>query len=213
MSILTKKTSARGTPFWKGLDGKEYGRVNIGMMWPGKHPGFAVVLGEDEFKNHELHRYVLAEIEEPGLKAFIRSCYDLAGLYAVSDIYGDRSDKVANDFLRRFNDELHERREVGFHILSSPMFNSPECFELCARTIQKHTEADAKTLHFGEKSRLPAYLLELRPSELKTATAADHPAIAALGFALTPMDIWPSFDPEEMKPQRQVTNYDVYGDE
>lgn len=209
--ILEKKTTARRTIYWRDTStGKEYGRVNMGLAWPGKHPGFAVVLAEDEFSPNELHYYVLAEIEESSMTSFLRSCYELVGLYALTDIYGDTAEKVANEFLRSFNEELRERRQQGFHITPPPMFKSPNCFELCVRVIQKHTEAAGKTLHLGEKSRLPGYLLELRPSDLKSANACDHPAIAALGYALTPMDIWTACDPEESIPQQQETDYDPF---
>lgn len=210
MAILERKMTTWGTVYWRDQSGKEYGRVVMGAVWPGSKPGFAVVLGEDELKRGKMNYYVLAELEEPELQSFIRACYDFAGAYAVTDIYGDPADNVANEFLARFNEELRTRRQEGFYVTAPPLFKTPDCFEYCCRTIQKHTGVNAKTLHIGEKSRLAAYLLELRPDELKTAKAADYPAIAALGYALTSLDAHAAFDPVNKNMNRQEVDYDIF---
>jgi hypothetical protein len=196
MNILEKRIACDGKVYWLNPESKrEYGRAAAGLVWPGKNPGYAVIVGEDEMKDtasQVRHYHILAEIEDAGLEAFIVRCHEQAGLFSVTDWYGDSSDRVAGEFLSTYNADLYKRRQQGFYISRAPLLNEPSCFEYGVQTIYKHTKAGKKTLHIGDKSKLPGYLLELRPEEIKTARAGDYPAIAALGYALAALDTWPA---------------------
>ena len=81
-------------------------------------------------------------------------------------------------------------------------------FEYCCQVIFKHVRAGRKTLHFGPASKLPAYLLEFGQEHIRSGRPDDFPAIAALGYVLTALDIWQAWKPDTRI--RAAADYDPF---
>ncbi|GEM_PF-1268581 len=212
LSALEKKVAFCGDVYWRNPETKEeYARVVAGVQFPGKKPGFAVVLGETEIRDpasQSRNYYILAELEDAGLQSFIERCHEAAGLYACADWYGDPADRVAQEFLYEFNRQLQEKRQRGFYLSRPPLFGEKAQFEYCCQTIFKHVRAGRKTLHFGPASKLPGFLLEFGQEQIRSGKPEDFPAIAALGFALTALDTWPARGPAPQA--RNAVDYDPF---
>jgi len=212
MNTLEKKVTFCGEIYWHNPEtGVEYARVAAGVQFPGKKQGFACVLGETEARDAAgLSRnfHLLAEIEEAGLQTFIERVNELKQIFSIVDIYGDPNDRTAQEFLYAFNLELRERRQRGFYLSRPPLLGEKGQFEYCCQVIFKHVRAGRKTLHFGPASKLPAYLLEFGQEHIRSGRPDDFPAIAALGYVLTALDIWQAWKPDTRI--RAAADYDPF---
>lgn len=214
-NTLEKKIGCDGAVYWIDAETKqEYSRIVAGLQWPGRKRGFCCVLGESEIKDpvtQSRNFYVLAEIEDVGVQTFIEKMHEAAGLYCLSDFYGDASDRMGSEFLYQFNLQLQGRRQVGFYISRPPLFGEKQCFPHLCQAIFSHLRAGRKTLHFGPASKLPSYLLEFGQEQLRGGKPEDFPAIAALGYALTALSTWTASPQDRRTGQAAITDYDVFG--
>ena len=161
-------------------------RIVGGLAWPGKNPGFAVVIGEDYEKDETLqkrHFRILAEYESQSLSDLIRRSAEFSINFCASPFYGDDKKRWAMDILRKSRN--------GLYITAAPFIGDPTAFEGYLLTIRELTHPAQKRLHFGSKSHLPALLAALNPNDIATTAKAafeQHPAVAALGFAVSALE-------------------------
>ena len=215
--LLERKTACSGSTYWQNpKTGIEYRKVVMGFSWPGKKPGYIIVFSEDRYRDARSDNYsinVVTEFEQHGMDVFVEKLHEVAGLYCVTDLYGDPDDKVGRDFLYSFNDKLSRRGRQGIYISRPPMIGERQCFEYGVQTILKLLRAGKKVLFLGEHSRLPSYLLELQPQDVGKADPGNYPAVAALGYAVTALTCWPAREGQDQAPQRAITDYDVFNDD
>lgn len=184
--------------FYQDRDtGARYRRLTGGIAWPGTKPGFAVILAED--RKHDLdvnahHVRLLAETEEVSIERLLDWCarHELNSPEVYWTWHGNVTNKPAMQWVYRLNDKYHSQgRQQCFAMVPAPYTDNPRGFEFFVNILRERLERWRKTLHLGEKSKLPGYLLELSSEEIMKATSEDYPAIAALGYAVSALTIWP----------------------
>ena len=81
-----------------------------GVAWPGKRPGFAVVVAMDRFKRYGTEEHeicFLDEFESGDICELVKRCGVLDFKYNPSVRIGDRSNPTAGQFIREPNSETH----------------------------------------------------------------------------------------------------------
>lgn len=175
-----------GVPFFYDSDDKDhwYRRIIGGVEWPGKRPGFAVVVGEDfeEDKSLDVHHlWVLKEHETESTKKLIEKCMEFKYNNGANKWYGDISNEIEMAFVEKANKNINYRDHL--YIEEAPFSDEPEAFAFCVRIIKKCVDTQGKYLHFN-KSEIPAYLREIQSEAKDSLKVGDYPAISALGYAI-----------------------------
>jgi hypothetical protein len=181
--IIEKIEDRDGTVSFEDKESKvKYGRIIGGLAWPAVSSWFALVVAEDfdEDPSKIRHIRVLAEIEDQDPEPLFQKCLELRQRYQIQDFFGNSGDKPMMELLRDFNRDLEDVSSLSLCL--APF---PEDFAYHVRVIRERLNQDKKTLHFGEKSILPGCLMELSPEEATKGSVYDHPAIAALGYAVS----------------------------
>lgn len=189
MRISTKRTG--GFPmeseeyFIDEDTGKEYSRIIGGVAWPGKEPGFAVVVGEERSADREKRCDVLWERESPDTTELIKHCTMAKASCRVQAFYGDIHNFPLMDTFRKSN--------AGFYIVEAPFLKDPDGFSAYLLKIREKTNLYRKALYFGKESKLPSTLVSITNQSIPSSTRegiVKYPCIAALGFVLTAMDVF-----------------------
>ena len=171
---------------------ERFSHVIGGIAWPGKNPGFLVVIGEDYEKDQTLqkrHYRILAEYSSLSLNDLVRRGSEFSVNFCAHPFYGDEKERWAMEHMRK----------SGFYlnVTAAPFVDDPTAFKGYMHTIRELTHPATKSLHFGSESQLPAHLAALTPGDMmSTAKVAfdQHPAIAALGYAVSALEVY-SYDP------------------
>jgi hypothetical protein len=179
------------------VTGARYRRIAGGLAWPGTKPGFAVIIGED--RKHDLdvnahHLRLLAEVEEANIERLLDWCaghqINAPEIYWIW--YGDTTNKPLMTWIHRLNGKYRSQgRQQHLALAPAPYIDSPKRFGFHINILRECLERRRKTLHLGEQSKLPSYLVQLATEEVVKAIAEDYPAIAALGYAVSALTIWP----------------------
>lgn len=172
-----------------------YKRVVGGLAWPSIRPGFAVILAEDWDEDPHLkarHFRLLAEAEEGEIQEILEWCrvMHVNSSEAHWCWYGERNNKPAMSFCSRMNRNLYEQGMLGVRIANAPYADDPRGFEFCVNILKEHLRPERKTLHLGEQSALPGYLMNLSSRDIIRASAQDYPAIAAAGYAMAALAVF-----------------------
>lgn len=196
----------------------KYRRIYGGLAWPGKRPGFAVIVGEEREFVPGLNAYplrVLDEFETDDLVSLARHCTGLDFYYRPERWLGDTGNMAGMEFIYQLNKEFKTREAMiqgrrNFNLMLSHFVNMDNGFEYLFSSLRKYLTQDRKLLYIGEKSRLASYLLEVRPDEIASIRTGDYPAIESLGYAAVELE---RSQFEGRKPRQDVADseYDVLG--
>ena len=164
-----------------------YRRIYCGFAWPfSAMPGFICVLAEDFKPDYSLqfgprHLRILDEFESLNLEALHRRCRQIKHEFDLKQILGIGD----TPFCEIWN---QSKDPVGKIYLSAPYCLEKIDLNLISQLVRRHTERGYKTLHFGNQSRLPAYLSALTPEEIQEKDIQIYPAIAAFGYCISEME-------------------------
>ena len=164
--------------------GRSFRRIYGGMHWPGVNPGAVVIVGEDLEMDAALDKrkiWILAEYENRSPFELLTQCKELKGFLKVQKFYGDNKNRPMMSLMRRGRFEIN--------LLKAPFIDSPDVHANNLLLIREKTSATKKVLSFGEKSALPAILSSL--SSIPTGNSFDYPKIAAFGYALSALALYP----------------------
>lgn len=177
-----------------------------GVSWPGKRPGFAVVVGMD----HKLHLdsrdvFLLEEFESFDIRQLVRQCGVLDLKYYISHHrsysfespdrwIGDYKHDAASRFIQERNEELqrgHGRDDPSpgrrFNLNSTSMFEMEKgLYSFILAQIKELTHPERRRL-FLKDSKVANYLGEIEESEIAELEQGSYPAIEALAFATIEM--------------------------
>ena len=166
--------------------GRIYRRVNAGVQWPGSTPGTVVILGEELEMDAVLEEHpiwLLAEYENRNPSDIVARCQELKGLVKVERFYGDNSNRPMMALMRR--------GKAKFSLLKAPFIDDPNAHETYLAIIREKSSATHKVLNFGRNSCLPAKLASLTLIQTGHSLGTDFPHIAALGYALASLVLYP----------------------
>lgn len=222
--MIERKIFADGTTYFTDNDTREdYRRVYGGVAWPGKRPGFIVLVGESMTPDGAVREHfyrMLIEAEEQDVPALLRRCIELKtatgiGLlksvrhntYITDGWFADTSYLPGMEIVRSLNDEAIERKKESLHLSDAPGGDGKDGFIFCYNVLRGLLSRNKKVLHLGEQSKLPSLLLEVSPEKLIKASPQDYPSIAALGYAVAALVNWKPQE-EFKRPESVVTPYD-----
>jgi hypothetical protein len=171
-------------------------RIVGGMAWPASKPGFAVVLGEERLPRkggNVRHIHVLAETIDDRKQHWLGEISELQAMYKTSAFYG-RSDEANLAQLYLYNGETVRKGKVAIDFYAAP-YSHPGTVEIYSDLIIKALRPTGKYLHLHGAET--AKYLVIPPDERTSATSLTHPAVAALGYALAVMELYPLADESE----------------
>lgn len=173
-----------------------YKQIYGGVAWPGKNPGYVVVLGmgyEKHFDNYDL--YLLDELESSDTRELVRQCGVLDFRYKPQKWIGDRRDDAADRFIHEMNDEFSKEISEDFLLLSGKrlfqlapthILEMKQPFAYLFPQLKKLLDKDHRQL-FLKNSKIISYFATIEPSHIPDITFGDFPAVEALAFAVIEM--------------------------
>jgi len=173
-----------------------------GVSWPGKRPGFAVVVAMNHAPSSDTHEIcLLAESESMSLREVVRQCGVLDFKYEPKTWIGDGKYGAATRFIDEINENRRERKQR--------IFSPYEPFELLEMKplypyildeIKRLLAQDRRQLFLPGDSKIPNYLSEIEPGEIAELELGAYPAIEALAFAVVELERHARYRPP--RPQR-----------
>jgi len=153
-----------------------------GVAWPGKRPGFAVVLATSQLKQDDTGSYEIClvdEYESSDMRELVQQCGCLDVRWEPDLWVGDTHNGAAEEFIFRMNQDSERYFDLG-----------PACF-LDMQPVYPYILSTLKGM-LGEKNRrlflkdgkVINYLGEIEPGKIAELGRGDFPAIEALGDAV-----------------------------
>ena len=181
----------------------EFKTVWGAVAWPGKRPGFVVVIGmgrERHFDSYNI--YLLDEYESFDVHQLVRQCGVLDLRYGIgmrrsydSDPFGrwvgDYRNDAASRFIQEMNAEYEQTRDIkmpsrNFTLGSTVMLEMERFYSYIIPQIKELLDPDRRQL-FLKASKIRDYLGEIKPDEMEDLRFGDFPAIEAVAFAVIEM--------------------------
>ena len=150
-----------------------------GVAWPGKHPGFAVVVAKSRFYNDI---YLLAESYSEDMLVLVRQCGVLNYKYHPAVWFGDTTNKAA----ARFINEMNKKYECSqqFSLTSTQMLDmGQELYQFILPKLKELLDKERKQLHL-KSSKIRDHLITVESDEIAIMDLGEYPAIEALAFAV-----------------------------
>ena len=173
------------------FDSKEvqkYKNIFGGIAFPGKRPGFAVIIGQAWHKTLGSHDLVyLDEVESDDTRELIRLCGGLDYFYYPKAWIGDSKNQAAERFIREFNKD-HKGERRGFHIRRTPILEMQTAFAYMFPAIKELLYKPRRRLFLKEKTKLVDYLRQPQEADLPEIVWGDYPAVEALAFAVLELE-------------------------
>lgn len=183
-----------------------YGAVS----WPGRRPGFVVVVAMDSamrFDNHDI--CLLEESESFYMRDLVRSCGALDLKYSPDRWVGDYKNDAAFKFITEMNSE-HERHGQKLRLTPTQLLDMEQLYPYILDEIRRLLSKGCRQL-FLKDSKILNYLSEIEEGETASLELGDFPAVEALAFAVIEMRSHFGKNPwAETRTENNVTdeNYD-----
>ena len=157
-----------------------------GVSWPGKRPGFAVVVGMDPHKHFDSYDICLiAEYESPSIRKVVRQCGVMDYTYEPDRWIGDWKNDSADNFIRELNSEqAHKSQKLSFSL--TPMLEMEPLYPYMLDELKRLLDPKRRML-FLKGSKIINYLGEIEADDISTLVLGDYPAIEAICFAVFSM--------------------------
>ena len=156
------------------------------VAFPGKRPGYAVVVAMDpaeRFGSHDV--CLLAEFESFRMRDLVRQCGALDFKYSPKSWIGDWKNDAGSRFIQEMNFEQEKQRRQ-FSLTSTPMLEMEHLYQYALDELKRLLDKDRRQL-FLKTSKILNYLSEIEESETAALELGDYPAIEAIAFAVIEM--------------------------
>jgi len=164
-----------------------------GVSFPGRRPGFAVVVAMNHARHFESHDVVLLdEVESFDIRELVRQCVVLDFKYAPNEWIGDWKNDAASPFIQEMNDERTKGHQREFSLISTPLLEMEQLYPYILAEI-KRLLTDPKQLYLKE-SKVANYLSGIEPGEVVDLQQGDFPAVEALAFGVLEIRQHEDFD-------------------
>lgn len=168
-----------------------YGAVS----WPGKRPGFAVVVAMDSTRHIDSYDIsLLDEFESDRMRDLVRQCGVLDLKWTPERFIGDWKNEAADHFIREMNSEKknQQHKEAGiltrqFSLTPTLMLEMDNLYQYILDELKKLLDEEHRQLILKEDSKILDYLSEIKSSKAADLQLGDYPAIEALAFAAIEM--------------------------
>jgi hypothetical protein len=156
-----------------------------GVAWPGKRPGFAVIVAmawEKHFDSHDI--YLLEEYESFDTRELVRQCGVMDARYKPAMWIGDNRNDAADRLIREIADELQSpatstvlRR--SFYVCPTLMTEMSQLYAYILPHLKRLLDPERRVL-FLKDSKVLSYLASIEETEVADLEFGEHPAIEAL---------------------------------
>jgi hypothetical protein len=186
----TIKTAPLGHPCTPD-DVKSHCRTTIGAVaWPGKFPGFAVVLAVTGSKKEPPYEILLLDEAESGdLAELIHKCNALDLRYTPERWIGDNQKKAAEKIIaklvatRQPRNEYEEPPRVFSGVYPNSVVGlNDELYAYAMPILKSRLHEDNRQL-FLKTSKVLDYMGQIKEQEIPFMKRGDYPAIEALAYA------------------------------
>lgn len=163
-----------------------------GVSWPGKRPGFAVVLAMNGFGHFDSYDIcLLDEYESFDIRSLVRQCGVLDYKYKPEYWIGDRHNDAADSFIDEMNREFKlpeesQKKRKPFCLFSTPLLDMNCLYQHILASLKNLLDKERRQL-FLKDSAVVNYLGSIEPAEIVALELGDYPAIEALAFAVIEM--------------------------
>jgi len=183
---------------WSPMELRRWCRtVYGGVAWPGKQPGFAVILGMGRQQHLDgFDIFLLDEAESPDMRALVQQCAALDDRYEPKVWIGDNQNDAAGRFLRELNGQ---RRHRPLSTIRPSLLDMQQPYQYILPELRRLIDRDRRQL-FLKDSRILEYLASIKPDELVELEFRDYPAAEALAMTVIQMrsvEMRPPADPED----------------
>ena len=163
-----------------------------GVAWPGKQPGFAVIVAmlyEKHFDSYDI--YLLEEFESFDTRELVRRCGAMDARYKPALWIGDNRNDAADRFIREMADELQSpatstvlRR--SFYVCPTMMLEMNQLYAYILPHLKRLLDPERRVL-FLKDSKVLSYLASIEENEVADLEFGAYPAIEALAFSIIEM--------------------------
>lgn len=188
-----------------------------GVAWPGKRPGFVVVLLMDNKQHlggHDI--FLIDEFESFDTRELVRQIgamdvkYGILGYEqydpeSMDSWIGDNTNDAADSFIAEMNDQIDRKHEQM--ILSYTMLLEMKNVYSYILPFIKDLLNTEKRLLFLKDSKVIDYLSEIEEIDMAELKIGDYPAIEALGFTAIEMQNQVASN-KSMPEKKDSYNYD-----
>ena len=166
------------------------------VSWPGKNPGFAVVLGVSRRPRLDGRDvFLLDEYESDDMRVLVHQCGVLNQKYKPYRWIGD----PRNDSADRFRREMNEQNRTDLSFQTSTIFDIELPYQYLLPKLKHLLDAKAKTL-FLKDSKVLDYMGSINADEIPETPWGTYPAIEAV--ALGVIELTENWDAEEKKHEK-----------
>jgi hypothetical protein len=155
-----------------------------GVSWPGKRPGFAVVVAMDKHRRFESYDVcLLAEYESPSVRELVRQAGGVLDYtYEPTRWIGDWKNDAADKFIREMNSE-RTKQETKFSPTWTLMLEMENLYPFMLDELKRLLDKERRMLILKD-SKVLLNLSEIEAEDIADLKLGDYPAIEALCFAV-----------------------------
>jgi hypothetical protein len=150
--------------------------------------------------------FVVATAEEQATDNLLQRALDLKALYQVQEFYGRTKDSDFLRYLSYWNAGRREKHLKSIEIQTVPNADGNIAFHI--GLLRSRLAPNNKSLHLGENKLLLAAFQELSMSDVSTAKDTEHPLLAGLGYVVSALDEYGSWDRND-RPDFAEMEYDI----
>jgi len=183
-----------------------------GVAWPGKQPGFAVIIAmmyEKHLDSHDI--YLLEEYESFDTRELVRQCGAMDARYKPAMWIGDNRNNAADKLINEMASELQspatpvlpksrQRPWVArrsFCVFPTMMTEMNQLYSYMLPHLKRLLDPGRRVLYLKD-SKVLSYLSAIEESGIADLKFGAYPAIEALAFAVIEMrSHYPAGRPEE----------------
>lgn len=182
------KTAELGHTFTRLELKKECRAICGGVSWPGKRPGFAVVLGMGNDKHFDSYDiYLLDEFESSDTRELVRQCGVLDLKYEPDMWIGDNRNDAADKFIWEMNNERGKPDDSQINvrclsICSTQILEMAFPYQYILPELKRMLDKGRRQL-FLKSSKTVDSLEAIEPQEISALEIGEFPAVEALAFA------------------------------
>jgi hypothetical protein len=157
-----------------------------GVSWPGKRPGYAVVVAMDKHRRFDSYEVcVLAEYESPSVRDLVRQADILDYTYEPKKWIGDWKNDAADKFIRELNSEK-TKQVPKFSVNLTPMLEMENLYPYMLDELKRLLDEKRRMLYLKD-AKVVNYLSEIEEEDIASLGLGEYPAIEATCFAVLSM--------------------------
>ena len=164
------KTAPIGHEFTEAELQQHCNAVYGGVAWPGKKPGFAVVLAmsrrkENDSDSHEI--CLLDEYESSDMRELIRQCGVLNHKYEPEMWVGDTTNDSAEEFMHEMGDDF------DFYLSETDLVEMNPLYPYILGKLKELRNERHRRLFLQDDCKLLNYMGEIEPGEIAELQRGD----------------------------------------